>query len=109
MSLGTLPRCERDYQENKLHGSFAPVRIPHNRSIRFLEVFCHTDEVTFKANVAFSLTVALFTVRATEWQKRKDCFGKTLKPWPVFVDHIWTPRVLQVLVRYGLRPYIRRR
>ena|SRR5471030_1951660 len=24
------------------------------------------------------------------------------------LDHIWTPRVLQVLVRYGLRPYIRR-
>jgi len=32
--------------------------------------------------------------------------GKTLKPWSVLVDHIWTPRVL--LVRYGLRPYIRR-
>lgn len=71
MNQGTLPRCERDYQENKLHGSFAPVRIPHNRSIRFLEVFCHTDEVTFKANVAFSLKAVLFTVRATEWQKRK--------------------------------------
>jgi uncharacterized protein YjcR len=25
------------------------------------------------------------------------------------VNRIWTPRVLQVLVRYGLRPYIRRR
>ena len=35
-------------------------------------------------------------------------FWQNSKTVPILVDHIWTPRVLQVLVRYGLRPYIRR-
>jgi hypothetical protein len=36
-------------------------------------------------------------------------YWKTLNRWPVLVDHIWAAPVLQVLIRYGLRPYIRRR